>query len=54
MLIVYIFYLLVYTGKDPSNPDQTFLEIIEASDSFSALLWGTMVRVSFFLSFLQL
>ncbi|KAL7518451.1 hypothetical protein ACHAWX_003274, partial [Stephanocyclus meneghinianus] len=42
MLIVYIFYLLVYTGKDPSNPDQTFLEIIEASDSFSALLWGTM------------
>lgn len=42
MLIVYIFYLLVYTGRDPSNPDQTFLEIMEGSDSYSALLWGTM------------
>eukprot|EP00804_Cyclotella_cryptica_P019474 CCRYP_006623-RA/>CCRYP_006623-RA protein AED:0.04 eAED:0.04 QI:834/1/1/1/1/0.85/7/880/496 len=42
MLLVYIFYLLVYTGKDPSNPNQTFLEIMEGSDSYSALLWGTM------------
>lgn len=42
MLVVYIFYLLVYTGSDPSNPDQTFLEIMEGSDSYSALLWGTM------------
>lgn len=42
MLVIYIFYLLVYTGKDPGNPDQTFLDIMEGSDSYAALLWGTM------------
>lgn len=40
MLVIYIFYLLVYTGKDPENPDQTFLDIMEGSDSYAALLWG--------------
>lgn len=42
MLVAYIFYLLVYTGKDPENPNQTFLDIMEGSDSYAALLWGTM------------
>ena len=43
--MVYIFYLLVWTGKDDSNPDQTFVEIMEASSSNKALLWGTMAAV---------
>lgn len=42
MLIFYIFYLLVWTGKDDSNPDQTFIEVMEASNANPALVWGSM------------
>lgn len=42
MLVIYIFYLLAYTGQDPSNPDQSFVNVMENSNSFQALLWGTM------------
>lgn len=42
MLVFYIFYLLVVTGVDDSVPNQTFLDIMQNSDSYSALLWGTM------------
>ncbi len=42
MLVFYIFYLLVWTGKDPTDPNQSFLDIIENADAYSALLWGTM------------
>lgn len=41
MLVFYIFYLLIITGLDGSG-DQTFLEIMQLADSYSALLWGTM------------
>ena len=37
-----IFYLLVWTGKDASNPDQTFIEVMEASNANPAFVWGTM------------
>lgn len=46
MLVVYIFYLLAWTGQDPSNPDQTFVNVMENSNSYQALLWGTMGAVS--------
>jgi Na+/H+ antiporter NhaC len=42
MLVIYIFYLLAWTGQDPSNPDQTFVNVMENSNSYQALLWGTM------------
>jgi hypothetical protein len=42
MLVVYIFYLLAWTGQDPSNPDQTFVNVMENSNAYQALLWGTM------------
>jgi len=41
LLIALVFYLLVATGTIPGE-EQTFLDKIEASDSFSALLWATM------------
>jgi len=41
ILVFFIFYLLVQTGTDPST-DQTFMEKIESSDSYEALLLGTM------------
>lgn len=44
-LVFYIFYLLVWTGKDDNNSDQTFVEIMEASSANKALLWGTMAAV---------
>ena len=52
-LVFFIFYLLVKTGED--GTDQDFLTKIENSDSFSALLWGTMAAtgVSFLLYHLQ-
>jgi len=39
-LVVYIFYLLAYTGQ--SGEDMTFLAMMENSNSYQALLWGTM------------
>jgi len=41
LLVFFIFYLLIKTGEDGSG-EQSFTEKIEASDSYSALLWGTM------------
>ena len=41
-LIAYIFYFLVYTGKQGGGDDMTFVEIMENSNSYQALLWGTM------------
>ena len=42
MLIIYIFYLLVWTGM--TNPDatgaETFVEIMSFADAYTALLWG--------------
>jgi hypothetical protein len=41
LLIFFIFYLLVKTGEIDGE-DQNLMDKIEASDSYSALLWGTM------------
>lgn len=42
MLVFYIFYLLWWTGKQSAAPGASFLEIIEQSNSYQGLLWGTM------------
>lgn len=42
MLVFYIFYLLWWTGKQSADPGASFLEIIEQSNSYQGLLWGTM------------
>ena len=39
LLIFFIFFLMIRTGSDGSG-DQSFIDKIENSDSFSALLWG--------------
>jgi Na+/H+ antiporter NhaC len=41
LLIFFIFYLIVQTG-DIDGVSQTLMDKIEASDSYAALLWGTM------------
>lgn len=41
LLIFFIFYLLVQSGKT-EDPNQSFNDIIQGSDSYVALLWGTM------------
>jgi len=41
LLVFFIFYLLVKTGDDGSG-EQSFMDKVEGSDSYSALLWGTM------------
>jgi len=41
LLIFLIFWCLVQTGDDGSG-DQTFMDKIERSDSYAALLWSTM------------
>ena len=45
LLVFFIFYLLVKTGDDGSG-DQSFMDKIEGSDSYSALLWGTMATAN--------
>jgi hypothetical protein len=45
LLVFFIFYLLVKTGDDGSGT-QDFMDKIEASDSYSALLWGTMAAAN--------
>jgi Na+/H+ antiporter NhaC len=40
--IFFIFYLLIRTGIDETAGKQTLIEKVEGSDSYSALLWGTM------------
>jgi len=41
-LIFYIFYLLVWTGQQEAVGGESFIELIELSNSYQALLWGTM------------
>jgi Na+/H+ antiporter NhaC len=41
LLVFFIFFLLVKTGDDGSG-EQSFMDKIEGSDSYAALLWGTM------------
>lgn len=41
-LIGYIFYLLVWTGQQSGVGGESFIELIEMSDAYQALLWGTM------------
>merc|ERR1712176_1557024 len=41
-LVGYIFYLLIYTGQLNGAGGESFLELIELSNSYQALLWGTM------------
>ncbi len=59
-ILTMIFVVLAgiyYTGLDPSNPDQTFRDILFSKnvDSYKALLWGTTagVLVAAILSLLQ-
>mmetsp|Transcript_17639 Transcript_17639/g.49954 ORF Transcript_17639/g.49954 Transcript_17639/m.49954 type:complete len:826 (-) Transcript_17639:210-2687(-) len=40
VLVILIFYMLVKSGED--GTDQDFMDKIENSDSYVALLWGTM------------
>jgi len=42
ILVALIFALLVETGTSGSGEEQSFMDKIESSDSYSALLWGTM------------
>lgn len=44
LLIFLIFWLLIQTGTI-EGVDQTFMEKIENSDSYSSMLWGTMGAV---------
>jgi len=44
ILIFFIFYLLVKSGT-VEGEDQSFMDKIESSDSYVALLWGTMAAV---------
>lgn len=39
-LVGYIFYLLAYTGQSGEN--DSFMKMMENSNSYQALLWGTM------------
>lgn len=41
-LIGYIFYLLVWTGQQAGTGGESFMELIELSNAYQALLWGTM------------
>ncbi|KAL7466078.1 hypothetical protein ACHAXS_006376 [Conticribra weissflogii] len=41
MLVIYIFYLLAFTGDDGSGT-QSFVDKMQNADAYSALLWGTM------------
>ena len=41
LLIFFIFYLMLATGNDGSG-EQSILDKIESSDSFLALMWGTV------------
>jgi len=41
VLVFFIFYMLVKTGEIPGE-DQNLMDKIEESDSYTALLWGTM------------
>lgn len=41
-LVGYIFYLLVWTGQQAGVGGESFIELIEISNAYQALLWGTM------------
>ena len=44
VLVILIIHLLIETGTDPSV-EQTLIDKMQASDSYSALLYGTMAAV---------
>lgn len=44
-LILYIFSLLVWTGRQAAVGEETIYEIIGMGNSYDALLWGTMATV---------
>ena len=44
LLVFFIFYLLIKTGESPGE-SQTIMDKIEGSDSYQALLWGTMAAI---------
>jgi len=50
-LIGYIFYLLVWTGQQAGVGGESFIELIELSDAYKALLWGTMAAALTALAF---
>lgn len=50
-LIGYIFYLLWYTGKQAGSGGESFIELIEISNAYQALLWGTMAAALTALAF---
>jgi hypothetical protein len=50
LLVFFIFYLLVKTGDDGSGT-QSFMDKIEDSNSYAALLWGTMAAANLTLLF---
>mmetsp|Transcript_14592 Transcript_14592/g.25706 ORF Transcript_14592/g.25706 Transcript_14592/m.25706 type:complete len:706 (-) Transcript_14592:682-2799(-) len=41
-LVGYIFYLLIWTGQQAGVGGESFIELIEISNAYQALLWGTM------------
>jgi len=45
LLVFFIFFLLVRSGDDGSG-EQSFMDKIEGSDSYVALLWGTMAAAN--------
>ena len=49
MLVFYIFYLLVWTGRKAGG--ETFMGAIEVSNAYQALLWGTMAAALTALAF---
>ena len=52
MLIIYIFYLLVWTGQQSAGDiELSFIELIELSNAYQALLWGTMAAALTALAF---
>jgi len=50
-LVGYIFYLLVWTGQQSGVGGESFIELIELSNAYQALLWGTMAAALTALAF---
>ncbi|GBG26054.1 Malate-2H+/Na+-lactate antiporter [Hondaea fermentalgiana] len=42
ILVILVFYILVETGRSSTGADADFLDVIQASDSYTALLIGTV------------
>ena len=50
MLIIYIFYLLVWTRQTSPDAtgDETFVEIMSLADAYTALQWGVSASIIWF------